>query len=60
MIGASYEMVVRCWITPRDLREIADEMEEKFKTVMPGDDLTIKEWYGKGVNIMFVIDQERM
>jgi hypothetical protein len=48
-------------MTPKDLREIADIMESKQKTTLPGESTSVYEWYiDKATKIIFHFDQERM
>jgi hypothetical protein len=51
---------VRIFVTPIDLRRIADRMEALWSTRQPGDDLTAEVITDKGCQVSFVIDQGLM
>lgn len=54
------EIIITCFITPKDLREIADKMDKIANTAMVGDSLIAKEWILDGTTrIKFTLDQER-
>jgi len=46
--------------TPDQLRKVANELEEAWKRIIPGDDLPIHRIYGVGCEVVFVVDQEAM
>ncbi len=54
------EQVVAIFTTPAQLRELADKMEKFWDEdkEMWGKDLVIDTWYGEGLKVKFVIDQE--
>ncbi len=58
--GVDVQHLIRCYMTPKDLREIANEMDEKIQDARLGDSMVVKEWYGENCIIRFVVDQERM
>lgn len=51
---------VRIFVTPSDLRRIADRMETLWSTRQPGSDLTAAVVTDKGCQVSFVIDQGLM
>ncbi len=54
-------MRVTCFITPKDLREIAEEMERRWADLAPGQLTDTREWYvDEHTSINFSIDQDRM
>ena len=58
--GATTKTVVRVLMTPNDLRESADRMEKFWRDANIGDELKVNTWMGKGVDVEFCVDQERM
>jgi hypothetical protein len=61
-MNAKRVTVVRIDCTPRDLREIADELEKAFAVARIGDDVPrVKRYSADGeLEVDFVIDQEEM
>lgn len=53
-------MTVRFFTTSSQLRKIASDIEGKYSTSRPGDDLTVATIGGKDCDIEFIIDQEAM
>ena len=51
---------ISIFITPAELRQIADRMEALCTEIQPGDDKTAAVFCGKDVVISLVIDQTRM
>ena len=52
------ELTIFC--TPKDLRKIADKMEEKIKTIIVGESTVIERLVHGNIEISIVIDQTRM
>ena len=51
---------IQLYISPEELRELADKMEHKWQRSLPGDSLIIKHIYVGTIKIEIVIDQEQM
>lgn len=46
--------------TPAELRQIADAMEERCRTIAWGEDSTVFSWHGPFCLVDVCIDEERM
>jgi hypothetical protein len=51
---------IRCYMTPNDLRRIADKMEKAWAERKAGDSMDVWTVPGENVEIHFVIDQGEM
>jgi len=51
---------VQCYMTPADLIRIAHKMEQAWEEKVPGESNLVETWYGRGCEIEFRIDQDRM
>lgn len=60
MIGAILQQTLTLHMTPKDLREIADDMERLWGKALICDCLMVRTWVGDNVRVEFNIDQERM
>lgn len=61
MNSGGIEHKITVFMTPKDLREIADAMETRWSEVELGHCLSVKEWdVAERVRLVFVIDQDRM
>lgn len=61
-MSAHLQMKVTCFMTPADLRMIADKMDEVLKQPLCqlwGKSLTVYTWSGEDIEVDFAIDQER-
>ena len=59
--GGYIDFNIRVWMTPADLRQIADEMEEVWGEMVVGDNLCVRDWHlDDRTTLTFAIDQERM
>jgi len=58
------DQVIKVYTTPSQLRELADEAEKKWPTLMCGDDATFKRVYLSTsipiVELHFLFDQSKM
>jgi hypothetical protein len=55
------ETIIHLYMTPKDLRQIADEMEYAYENRLVGDSAKVKEWYvDNKTKVVFTIDQERI
>lgn len=52
--------VVRWFTTPKELRRIADEMDDLWGSIRPGQDKTVSMVYSKDTELHILIDQDRM
>ena len=59
-MSAYFNPKITVFMTSKDLRRIADLMDERWQDSIPGGDLEVYRWFGKGCEVVFVIDQERM
>jgi hypothetical protein len=53
-------VVVGLRVTPEDLRELADQEEEKWKAARVGQSVVFAERYGENCKVEFLFDQDRM
>lgn len=63
MNGGHVSQLIRLYMTPADLRRIADEMERVWNQAPLGGDLDVVEPWSLGGNqgeVHFVVDQDRM
>lgn len=51
--------VVKIYLTPGDLRRLADQMEQMMATSGLENGTRAATWFGKGVDVEFHIDVER-
>lgn len=52
--------MIQWFTTPEELREIATDMEEFWKTCQPGQDKTSHVAYGKTTELRILVDQDRI
>lgn len=60
MPGITRHEVVHWFTTPQELRRIADEMEEFWKTCAPGQDKTVETIWSKDIALHILVDQEHI
>jgi hypothetical protein len=59
--GAKMEHVLRVYLTPKDLREMATKMEETWAGLAAPQNAIVKEWDGVyGSSVVFQFDSVRM
>ncbi len=56
----TWHEVVLWFTTPQRLRELADEMEEFWKTCAPEQDKTVAVEWGKNTELRILVDQDRI
>lgn len=59
MSVSRYE-VVHWFTTPHELRELADQMEEHWRTCAPGQDKTVRIIWGKTTALHVLVDQDNI
>lgn len=60
MIEVRNEVHVTLWLTPNDLRRMADEMEERWAKVRLGGSAETHVLHGNGTVVHVVVDQDRI